>query len=138
MERIDDRSKALSFIGIEIAEALKYIPAPMEDFEEIRRVEEAQTEEVETQKVTKAAPAAAIVNEAVAAIVPAEDNAPVEENVEATPEYAQYLEETRFDVRPSLWQRVKNSKFIRAIKYVMQIRVVLDYPALPEGKGENY
>jgi hypothetical protein len=139
MERIDDRSKALSFIGIEIAEALKYIPAPMEDFEEIRRVEEAQTEEVETQKVTKAAPAAAVVNEAVAAIVPQEEaSAPVEENIEATPEYAQYLEETRFDVKPSLWQKIKNSKFVRAVKYVMQIRVVLDYPALPEGKGENY
>jgi len=27
MERIEDRSKALSYIGIEIAEALKYIPA---------------------------------------------------------------------------------------------------------------
>ena len=31
MERIEDRSKALSYIGIEIAEALKYIPAPVED-----------------------------------------------------------------------------------------------------------
>ena len=29
MERIEDRSKALSYIGIEIAEALKYIPAPI-------------------------------------------------------------------------------------------------------------
>ena len=32
MERIEDRSKALSYIGIEIAEALKYIPAPVEGF----------------------------------------------------------------------------------------------------------
>ena len=32
MERIEDRSKALSYIGIEIAEALKYIPAPVEEF----------------------------------------------------------------------------------------------------------
>ena len=31
MERIEDRSKALSFIGIEIAEALKYIPAPVDE-----------------------------------------------------------------------------------------------------------
>lgn len=31
MERIEDKSKALSYIGIEIAEALKYIPAPVEE-----------------------------------------------------------------------------------------------------------
>ena len=49
-----------------------------------------------------------------------------------------YEQETTFEVKPSLWQRFKNSKFVRAIKYVMKIRVVLDYPALPEGKGENY
>ncbi len=28
MERIEDRSKALSYIGIEVADALKAIPAP--------------------------------------------------------------------------------------------------------------
>ena len=33
---------------------------------------------------------------------------------------------------------IKNSKVVRAIKYVMKIRVVLQYPALPEGRGENY
>ena len=33
MERIEDRSKALSYIGIEIADALKLIPAPQEDNE---------------------------------------------------------------------------------------------------------
>ena len=38
--------------------------------------------------------------------------------------------------KPSLWQRFKNSKLVRTIKYVMKIRVVLDYPALPEGRGE--
>ena len=31
MERIEDRSKALSFIGIEIADALKSIPTPVEE-----------------------------------------------------------------------------------------------------------
>ena len=30
MERIEDRSKALSYIGIEVADALKTIPAPVE------------------------------------------------------------------------------------------------------------
>ena len=47
------------------------------------------------------------------------------------------MQETRFDVKPSLWQRVKNSKFVRTIRYIMKIRVVLEFPALPEGRGEN-
>ena len=51
-------------------------------------------------------------------------------------EAASFFEETRFETKPSLWQRIKNSKFVRTIKYIMQIKVVLDYPALPEGRGE--
>ena len=35
MERIEDRSKALSYIGIEVAEALKAVPTPAEDVEEV-------------------------------------------------------------------------------------------------------
>ena len=79
MERIEDRSKALSYIGIEVAEALKGIPTPVETLEK----------------------------------------------------------ETRFEVKPSLWQRIKNSKLVRTISYIMKIKVVLDVPALPEGRGEN-
>lgn len=93
MERIEDRSKALSYIGIEVADALKGIPEPIEE-------------------------------EVVA-----------EENV-AMAEDAQYIEETRFEVKPSLWQKIKNSKIARAISYVFKIKVVLEVPALPEGKGE--
>ena len=93
MERIEDRSKALSYIGIEIADALKEIPVPAEEVKE----------------------------------------APVQAVEEVAEEY---VPET-FEVKPSLWQRFKNSKFVRAIKYVMSIRVVLDLPALPEGKTEN-
>jgi hypothetical protein len=48
-----------------------------------------------------------------------------------------YIEETRFEVKPTLWQRIKNSKIVRTISYIMKIRVVLDYPALPEGNFEN-
>ena len=98
MERIEDRSKALSYIGIEIADALKSIPAPAEEQEQI--VEEP--EEI------------------------------------AVPEEQQYAEETTFEAKPSLWQRLKNSKFVRAIKAITRIRIVLDYSdALPEGRGEN-
>ena len=37
MERVEDRSKALSYIGIEIADALKLIPTPVEDVQKSRR-----------------------------------------------------------------------------------------------------
>ena len=98
MERIEDRSKALSYIGIEIADALKMIPAPQEDNEV-----EAVLEQIE----------------------------------EVTPEDKTYFEQTRVEVKPSLWQRIKNSKIVRAISYAMKIKVVLQVPALPEGRGEQ-
>lgn len=43
MERIEDRSKALSYIGIEVAEALKAIPAPTDVMDE-----ESSTVEIDT------------------------------------------------------------------------------------------
>ena len=98
MERIEDRSKALSYIGIEIAYALKLIPAPQEDNEV-----EAVLDQIE----------------------------------EVTPEDKTYFEQTRVEVKPSLWQRIKNSKIVRAISYAMKIKVVLQVPALPEGRGEQ-
>ena len=103
MERIEDKSKALSYIGIEIADALKSIPTPIEVSEE-KVVEEVKQE-------------------------------PVQENLVAQQQYAQ---ETTFEAKPSLWQRIKNSKFVRAVKAITRIRIVLDYSdALPEGRGEN-
>ena len=108
MERIEDRSKALSYIGIEIADALKTIPAPVEE----------NVEEVETQQITEQ--------------IPEE----VQTNVEE--EQQQYVQNTTFEVKPTLWQRFKNTKFVRAIRYVMKIRVRLELPALPEGnEGTN-
>ena len=97
MERIEDRSKALSYIGIEIADALKSIPTPIEDVQE-QIVEEPQNVEAEQQ----------------------------------------YIQDTTFEAKPSLWQRFKNSKFVRAIKAITRIRIVIDAPdALPEGRGEG-
>ena len=116
MERIEDRSKALSYIGIEVADALKTIPTPIEISEPVQ--EEAQ----EIQEVAVQEP------EQVQATV----------QNEQTVEQQQYAQETTFEAKPTLWQRIKNSKVVRAIKYVMKIRVVLQYPALPEGRGENY
>ena len=134
MERIEDRSKALSYIGIEIAEALKYIPAPVEDalgLEENPVDENFVTNallQTETQK-----PEENVSKEEVGVQV---ENGVSADDV-ATAELDAYLEETRFEAKPSLWQRIKNSKFVRTIRYIMQIRIVLDYPALPEGK-DNY
>ena len=105
MERIEDRSKALSYIGIEIADALKSIPTPVEEIEE----------QVVTQNI--------------------------EETVTETPineVEQQYAQEMTFEAKPSLWERIKNSKIVRAVKAITKIRVVLDYSdALPEGRGEN-
>ena len=121
MERIEDRSKALSYIGIEVADALKTIPTPMVLTEEAVEQEEVKEE------------AKATVNTNVVAI-----EEKVEDEVAKVEEAkAEYVAETTFEEKPSLWQRIKNSKIVRAIRYVMKIRVVLDYPALPEGRSEN-
>ena len=103
MERIEDRSKALSYIGIEVADALKNIPTPVEEPEKIEMVEEQQEETLIQEQAQQ-----------------------------------EYNNEMTFEVKQSLWQRIKNSKVIRAIKYALKIRVVLQYPALPEGREENY
>ena len=126
MERIEDRSKALSYIGIEIADALKSIPVPAKVFEEkIEQAEQIQ-EKVEITPVVET-------------IQPIVENKveKIEEQVEQI-EQQQYIEETTFIKKPSLWQRFKNSKFVNAIKYITKIRIVIDNTdALPEGRGEN-
>ena len=52
-------------------------------------------------------------------------------------EIKEYQESVTFDKKPSLWQRFKNSKFIRAIRYITKVRIVLDVPALPSGDEER-
>ena len=112
MERIEDRSKALSYIGIEVADALKSIPTPIEEPVVQEVVEEQPQEQVQVQQVAVAE--------------------------EQQAQEQQYVQETTFEAKPSLWQRFKNSKFVRAISYIMKIKVVIQTPeALPEGRGEN-
>ncbi len=114
MERIEDRSKALSYIGIEVADALKSIPTPIT----------IPTQEVEKQeKVAKVEKVEQVAENNKQEEVPQQE----EQN---------YQEQTTFEVKPSLWQRIKNSKLVRGIRYVLKIKVVLDCPALPEGRGE--
>lgn len=109
MERIEDRSKALSYIGIEIADALKSIPVPLESSVETT-VEQNIEKSVEQTSTTQ----------------------------EVVEEQQQYAQETTFEAKPSLWQRIKNSKFVRTIKMITKIRIVIDNSeALPEGRGEN-
>ena len=105
MERIEDRSKALSYIGIEIADALKGIPTPAENITPVVEEEPVQVEQ--------------------------------KEQVNAAQQ--QYEQEVTFEKKPTLWQRFKNTKLVRAIRYITKIRIVIQYPALPEGKGsDNY
>ena len=107
MERIEDRSKALSYIGIEVADALKSIPTPIEEPVVQNVVEEQPQEQIEVAQAQEV-------------------------------QQQEYVQETTFEAKPSLWQRFKNSKFVRAIKAITRIRIVLDYSdALPEGRGEN-
>ncbi len=103
MERIEDRSKALSYIGIEIAEALRGIPTPVYEPEK-EKVSEVQEK-----------------------VQPKEEQESLEE----------FIEETRFEIKPSLWERIKQSKIVQAIRRLTKIRIVLDIPALPEGREEN-
>lgn len=120
MERIEDRSKALSYIGIEVADALKLIPTPQEISEPEQVKEEQAVVEPQASKKKQ-----------VAAIK--------EKQYEEQPSVADsnYYESTRVNVKPSLWQRFKQSKFVRTIKYIMKIRIVLDVPALPSADDER-
>ena len=149
MERIEDRSKALSYIGIEVADALKSIPTPVEltvqnavpeqteeveQIEQIEEIKEQPVEQVKTAKTKKSRKA-----ENVQKVEETQENVQAQqETVEQQTEQVQIAEEQKPEKakKPSLWQRFKNSKLVRTIKYVMKIRVVLDYPALPEGRGE--
>ena len=213
MERLEDSSKALSYIGIEVADALKLIPAPEEQLEAIavqnaidekaKTTELAISKETETEetleqlvnetlaettttsavgttakatrkaKVAKAREVAGVVGSSTTTgvtagttngVVGTTETASTETgatkvtastigattgttNVGETigtqqtfeTEQQQYTEETTFEAKPSLWQRFKNSKFVRAATYVFRIKVRIELPsnALPEGRGEN-
>lgn len=137
MERLEDSSKALSFIGIEVSDALKLIPAPEEKVtlvesqeEQNVKVEKAvKTEEKENESVKIENNDLTTVRLADADIQESNENAEIES----------YKEETTFKTKTSLWQKLKNSKLIRAATYVFRIRIRIELPsnALPEGRGDN-
>ena len=119
MERIEDRSKALSYIGIEISDALKSIPAPVEEI-------------IQEQPIVQ--------EELQAPMLPLEpqEEPQIQQQIQPQVQEQQYFEQTTFETKPSLWQRFKKSKFVRAVKAITRIRIVIEPEALPEGRGENY
>ena len=156
LERTEDRSKALSYIGIEVAEALKGIPKPADVIieesteEEVQETEELEIENVEkverVEKVNKAEKAKNTEKDKVEKeeLVPEKTVSQVLAFEEDTEEYEEeqelqeYQESVTFEKKPSLWQRIKNSKLGRAVSYVFKIRIRIELPnALPEGRGEE-
>ena len=131
MERTEDKSKALSYIGIEIAEALKTIPKPADAIEETITENESTKENIIEEIVSER-------EEATLETGTGAENITTENNTEEQ-ELLEYQESVLFDKKPTLWQKIKNSKIGRAISYVMKIRIriKIELPnALPEGRGE--
>lgn len=122
MERLEDSSKALSFIGIEISDALKLIPTPEEKASEVKDKAVQNVEEVKANENINV--------QTIKEDIPAE---------EVSQEIEEYKEATTFKTKTSLWQKIKNSKLVRAATYVFRIRIRIELPsnALPEGRGEN-
>ena len=116
MERIEDKSKALSYIGIEIAESLKDI----ENVEETKKLDVNEQSEENIKEIE--------VNQ---------------ENQQDFQNDSEYIDDTRVEVKPSLWERIKNMKLVRGIRYIMKIKVVLELPemseitGLPEGQNQK-
>src|SRR5699024_1615504 len=108
----------------EIADALKLIPTPVDEV--VNVVEEPQEEIASVQNIESNT----IINDNVMSA-----NINVNANVEQQP--MQFNEPPK-KVKSSLWNRIKNSKLVRAVKYAFRIKVVLQLPeALPEGDKEE-
>jgi len=151
MERVEDRSKALSYIGIEIADALKLIPTPVED---VQKVEEMVKQE-ESSKVQNTVHNEAKVQNTVQNAQPLQSDTVISDNVMRQNKVSvnqtsnvnvnvqvnnpvQIKEEKPKKAKSSLWNKIKNSKLVRTIKYALKIKVVLQLPeALPEPDSNN-
>ena len=135
MERLEDSSKALSFIGIEVSDALKLIPTPEASHteEEVNQNETVSAEVISTKAEPKSTKQEKM---KVENIQTAETTT---EETDDLQEIQDYKEQTTFKTKTSLWQKIKNSKLVRAATYVFRIRIRIELPsnALPEGRGEN-
>ena len=112
MERIEDKSKALSYIGLEVAEALKEIPAPEITTNATQNVQEVKEEIAVNQNIQ----AVGVTGQ--------------------TEQDAQYIEQTQVEAKKSFWQKFKQSKIGKVMTAVFRIRIVMVDNALPEGRGE--
>lgn len=163
MERIEDRSKALSYIGIEVAEALKQIPIPVnyaEYVEEQKAKEQAEEvnvaapktieekkEEVEENVNIQAAKVETVVEKENIVekfsnnIHSLKNGSKTQLSQEASNEInnnQDYQDQTTFEVKPKLWDRIKSSKFVKAISSIFKIRITIQMSnALPEGNRTN-
>lgn len=140
MERLEDSSKALSFIGIEISDALKLIPAPEARTENIEEevIQENNVQEVQDVQEKRKK----VKNKVKANVQTIEENENVQnatQNDVQEQELEEYKEQTIFKTKTSFWQKIKNSKIFRAATYVFRIRIRIELPsnALPEGRGEE-
>lgn len=167
MERLEDSSKALSFIGIEISDALKLIPVP----EERKDVREANVstnrnlveksnddtmyiDEIEdnigysnsgsvrtikkNKKLDRVSDNAVAISE-VQTVNEVENERYKQQVQNIQHQIEEYEAGTTFKTKTTLWQKFKNSKIIRAATYVFRIKIRIELPsnALPEGRGEN-
>ena len=124
MERIEDRSKALSYIGIEVADALKVIPKPVDSILEQPVVQEENVKEAKVSQIVEE--------------VKEEKQEQEVQQEQIKEQIQEYQDSVSFEEKPSLWQRFKKSKLVRAVTYVFKIRIRIELPnALPEGRGEK-
>ncbi len=150
MERVEDRSKALSYIGIEIADALKLIPTPVEDVQKVEEMVKLEAENKVVKPVTQkvAEPVQPIQSNTVISdsvmkqnVQPIQQlNKVVEPQIQTSTIHnqTQMQEKIPKKAKSSLWNKIKNSKLVRTIKYALKIKVVLQLPdALPEGNTDN-
>lgn len=107
MERLEDSSKALSFIGIEIADALKLIPVPEQNVIQIQEEEKVESVQNEVQNIE-------------------EQKAQYEKETtfEAKPTFWQRIKRSKI---------IRAATYVFRIK----VRIELPSNALPEGRGEN-
>ena len=153
MERVEDRSKALSYIGIEVADALKLIPTPVENVEKVEEmVKEEQIKQASQKEQTKhvaqrmAKPAQTLASNTVISDNVMSQKAQVQNANVVEPQIQngaqqgpiQIQEEKPKKAKSSLWNKIKNSKLVITIKYALKIKVVLQLPeALPEPESNN-
>ena len=101
----------------------------------IKENEEPKEEKVE---IIKEQPKQEVVpKKKVSQLIKIEEN---EEDTEVDEQQAiqDYQESVTFEKKPSLWQRIKNSKLGRVVSYVLKMRIRIELPnALPEGRGEE-